>query len=183
MEFSLNLVYTLIFRRPGLGLLISKFRNFFQSYLPTTCPYFRFRMITLINVNEFHQTWYVHWYGSILGLLMGKFRQFRQNYLPATHLYFSFRTITSVNFNGFSPNLICALILWRSGLESPISKFRQSLTELSARNMIMAGYYRFTFFYYIPETSSVSSLTVLQAFLTLDTLLNTSDVSVSPLHL
>ena len=29
---------------------------------------------------------------------------------------FRFRMITWVNINGFSPNLVCALILWRSGL-------------------------------------------------------------------
>ena len=29
---------------------------------------------------------------------------------------FRFRMITSVNINGFSPNLVYALILWRSGL-------------------------------------------------------------------
>ena len=57
--------------------------------------------------------------------------------------FFSFRTIT----NGFSPNLICALILWRSGLGLLIGKFGQFLTELSAHNMIMAGYFRFSFLF------------------------------------
>ena len=37
-----------------------------------------------------------------------------------------------VNINGFSPNLVCALILWRSGLGLLMGKFRQFLTELSA---------------------------------------------------
>ena len=32
-------------------------------------------------------------------------------------------------------------ILWRSGLGLLMGKFHQFLTELSARNMIMAGYY------------------------------------------
>ena len=37
------------------------------------------------------------------------------------------------NINGFSPNLVCALILWKSGLGLLMGKFRQFLTELSAR--------------------------------------------------
>ena len=48
---------------------------------------------------------------------------------------FSFRMITWVNINGFSPNLVCALILWRSGLGWLMGKFRQFLTELSAWDM------------------------------------------------
>ena len=47
---------------------------------------------------------------------------------------FCFRMITWVNINGFSPNLVCALILWRSGLGLLMGKFRQFLTELSARD-------------------------------------------------
>ena len=35
---------------------------------------------------------------------------------------------------GFSPNLVCALILWRSGLGLLIGKFRQILMEFSARD-------------------------------------------------
>ena len=62
-----------------------------------------------------------------------------QSYLPSTYLYFSFRTIIWVNLNGFLPYLICALILWRSGLGLLIDKFRQFLIELSAFDMIMAG--------------------------------------------
>ena len=53
----------------------------------------------------------------------------------SVHTYFHFWTITSVNVNGFSPNLICALILWRSGLGLLMAIFRQFLTELSAHNM------------------------------------------------
>ena len=36
--------------------------------------------------------------------------------------------------SGFSPNLVCALILWRSGLGLLMGKFLQILTELSARD-------------------------------------------------
>ena len=35
------------------------------------------------------------------------------------------------------PNLVCALILWKSGLGLLMGKFRQILTELSARDAIM----------------------------------------------
>ena len=38
--------------------------------------------------------------------------------------YFCFWMITWVNINGFSPNLVCALILWRSGLRLLMGKFR-----------------------------------------------------------
>ena len=46
---------------------------------------------------------------------------------------FRFRMITWVNINGFWPNLVYALILWRSGLGLLMGKFRQFLTE-SARD-------------------------------------------------
>ena len=65
---------------------------------------------------------------------------------PSVHpSVFGFRMITWVNINGFSPNLVCALILWRSGLGLLMGKFHQILTELSVRNMIMVGYYSLTF--------------------------------------
>ena len=47
---------------------------------------------------------------------------------------FRFRMITWVNINGFSPNLVCALILWRSDLELLMGKFHQFLKELSAQD-------------------------------------------------
>ena len=37
------------------------------------------------------------------------------------------------------------MMLWRSGLGLPTGKFRQILTELSAQDTIMAGYYSLTF--------------------------------------
>ena len=46
----------------------------------------------------------------------GQISSIFDSYLPAIHPYFTFRTITLVNLNGFSPNLICAFILWRSAL-------------------------------------------------------------------
>ena len=46
-----------------------------------------------------------------------------------THPYFHLRMIMLVNINGFSPNLVYALILWRSALEFVMGKFHQFLTE------------------------------------------------------
>ena len=37
--------------------------------------------------------------------------------------------------SGFSPNLVCALLLWKSELGLQIIKFHQFLTELSACNL------------------------------------------------
>ena len=54
---------------------------------------------------------------------------------PSVSPFFCSRMITWVNNNGFSPNLVCALILWRSGLGLLMGKFRQIFTELSARDM------------------------------------------------
>ena len=40
-----------------------------------------------------------------------------------------------IKIDGFSPNMVCALILWISGLGLLMGKFRQIFTELSARDM------------------------------------------------
>ena len=56
------------------------------------------------------------------------------SYLPVTRPLFCFRTITSVNTNGFSRNLVCALILRRSGAGLLIGEFRQFLIKLSSRD-------------------------------------------------
>ena len=48
---------------------------------------------------------------------------FDKCYLPAIHLYFHFWTITLVHINGFSPNLVCALILWTSAFGLLMRKF------------------------------------------------------------
>ena len=48
---------------------------------------------------------------------------------------FLFWMITRVNINGCSPNLVCALILWRSGLGLLMGKFHQILTALSAQDI------------------------------------------------
>ena len=48
--------------------------------------------------------------------------------------HFLFRIITIVNIDGFSPNFVCALILWRSGLGLLMGKFHQIFMELSAQD-------------------------------------------------
>ena len=53
-------------------------------------------------------------------------------------VFFCFGMITWVNLGGFSPNLVCALILWISGLGLLMGKFHQCLTELSAH--VMSGF-------------------------------------------
>ena len=54
--------------------------------------------------------------------------------------FFRFWTITWVNFNGFPPNLVCALILWRSGLGLLMGKFHQFLTELSVHDRFIFSF-------------------------------------------
>ena len=50
--------------------------------------------------------------------------------LSYTCPYFRFQTITRVNTCGFSPNLVCALILWKSGLGLLMGKFILFLTVI-----------------------------------------------------
>ena len=57
-----------------------------------------------------------------------------------TCLYFHFQMITLVNFNGFSLNLVCALILWRSGLGLLMGKFRQFFTEFIAQETALFSF-------------------------------------------
>ena len=59
-------------------------------------------------------------------------------------LLFCFQMITWVDINEFSSNLVCALILWRSGLGLLMGKFRQILTEIFAW---MVGYYSLKFLF------------------------------------
>ena len=54
--------------------------------------------------------------------------------MPVRPSVFRFRMITCVNINGFSSNLVCVLILWRSGLGLLFGKFRQFFREMSARD-------------------------------------------------
>ena len=70
------------------------------------------------------------WYG----IVNGQISLISDSYLPTMYLYFQFQIITLVNRNGFSPNLVCALILRRPGLGLQMGKLHQFLTVLSARD-------------------------------------------------
>ena len=60
---------------------------------------------------------------------------------------FSFPDDNLRNISGISPNLVCALILWRSGLGLLMGKFCQFFTELSVHDTVMAGHYNLTFLF------------------------------------
>ena len=83
-------------------------------------PYFRFRTITLVNVHGFSPNLVCDIVEVWFGLLMGKFRQFLTELSSCNMSVFSF---PDNYINGFLPNLVCALILWRSGLGLLMSKF------------------------------------------------------------
>ena len=65
------------------------------------------------------------WFGIANGQISSTF----DGDLPETRPYLHFRTITSINNKGFSPNLLYALTLRRSGLGLVMPKFRQIFTE------------------------------------------------------
>ena len=89
------------------------------------------------------------------GIADGQISSIFDSYLPGTHLYFHFWTITLVNINGFSPNLVCSLILWRSALGLQMGKFCLFLTELSARN---------TFLFYFQDNNLSNSQWIFTKF-------------------
>ena len=72
----------------------------------------------------------LHWYcgGLVWDCRWANYINFWLSDLPVICPYFHFRLITLININGFSPNLVCALILWRPGLGLLIGKFRQFMT-------------------------------------------------------
>ena len=97
---------------------------------------FRFRMIT--SKHQWIFTKLGMWIDIVeiwFGIANGQISSiFLRSYLPETRPYFRFRTITLVNNKGFSPNLLYALTLRRSGLGLLMGKFRQNFTELSGRD-------------------------------------------------
>ena len=147
--FSPNLVRALILWRSGLGLLIGKFRQSFTELSARDTPVFSFPDD---NLNK-HQ-WIFTKLGmciDIVEILFGIANwqissKFDGVFCPIHAHIFVFGTISWVNVKGFQPNLIHALILRRSSLGLLMSKFPQCLTELSARDTIMAGYYSLTFY-------------------------------------
>ena len=79
------------------GIANGYFRLFCQRYLPATCLYFRFRIITWVNNNGFYTKLAMcidvieNWFGIANGQISSTF----DSYLPATRPYFRFRIITS----------------------------------------------------------------------------------------
>ena len=68
------------------------------------------------------------------GIANGQISSIFDGVICLTRPYFRFRTITWVNNKGFSPNLLYALTLRRSGLGLLKGKCRQIFMELSARD-------------------------------------------------
>ena len=64
----------------------------------------------------------------------------------SVHPYFCFWTITWVYVNGFSPILVSAMMLWRSGLGLLMGKFHQFLTVICLQHD-NGRYYHFTFLF------------------------------------
>ena len=62
---------------------------------------------------------------------------------PSVHILFPDDNLSKHQW--IFTNLVCALILWRSGLGLLMGKFHQCLTELSAHDTIMVWYYSFFF--------------------------------------
>ena len=65
------------------------------------------------------------------------------------HPYFHIRMITLVNINGFSPNWVCALILWRPSLGLLMGEFCLFLTELSAHDTSVFSFLNDNFFQFL----------------------------------
>ena len=59
------------------------------------------------------------------GIANGQISSIFDSYLPETCPYFCFQMITWVKMNRFAPNLVCALILWRSSLGLLMGRFCQ----------------------------------------------------------
>ena len=122
-----------VFSFPGSNL--SKYQWIFTRL----CPYFHFLTITLVINYQwiFTKLSTCLWIDIVdicFGIANGRISSIFDSYLPSIHPYFTFRTITWINLNGFSPNLICAVILWRSALGLLISKFYQFLTVIWPRH-------------------------------------------------
>ena len=91
----------------------------------------------------------VGYYGFMLDIRMPVCQSVRPSVIPpsARSSVFGFQMITWVNINGFSSNLVCALILWRSGFRLLMGKFRQIFTEFSVHDTTVVGYYNLTFLF------------------------------------
>ena len=61
------------------------------------------------------------------------------HWLSICPFIFSFPDDNLVNVSGFSPNLVCALLLWRSDFGLLMGKFHKFLTALSACDTTVVG--------------------------------------------
>ena len=127
-------------KKQHLGQSVQNFRTF--TVLVDGLLFFSAFKITL----SYSDLWYMLLYlphnsGGVLWFHVG-----RPCVRPSVHpsvirpSVFRFQMITWVNINGFSPNLVCALILWRSGLGLLMGKFCQIFTELSAQDMPICSF-------------------------------------------
>ena len=110
----------------------------FSYFVSTRCPNAHYQVLIqqeyrgdVQNMNSQHFYTPPHNSGRVLWFHVGR-PWVRPLYVRPS--VFRFQMITWVNINGFSPNLVCALVLWRSGLGLLMGKFRQFLRELSARD-------------------------------------------------
>ena len=140
--FLPNLMYALILWRSGLGLLMGKFRQCFTEFSARDTPIFSFPDDNLTK----HQWIFtklgmcIHIVEIWLEIANGQISSNFDGVICPRHAIYRFRTITWVNNKGFSPNLLYPLTLRRSGLGLLNGKFRQILTELSARDRLMFSF-------------------------------------------
>ena len=89
-----------------------------------------------------------------MGLLIDKFRQILTELSGRDTPIFSFPDDNLSKCQGiFIKFSTCIVILRRSGLELLMGKYSQFLTELSAHDTKLVGYYRFKFlFFFITDT-------------------------------
>ena len=137
--FLPNLVCALILWRSGLGSLMGKFWQFLTSLQLSACDT---SIFSFPDDNFSKYQWIFTKLGMCIDIVEncfensdGQISSVFDSYLAGTYQYFHFWTITFLNINGFSPNFVCALILWRCALRMLMGKFCGFLTELFARNI------------------------------------------------
>ena len=104
---------------------------------PLTVQRLLFSLIILVTFHTVFASFYFALFQYLHDIWL-KYTKFRNGALLMTifisrhklvSLYFHFQMMTSVNVSGFSPNLVYALILWRSGLRLLMGKFHLFLTN------------------------------------------------------
>ena len=109
------------------------------------------QMITWVNIMDFHQTWYVYWlilWRSCLGLLMGNFCQILKELSAWGTPIFLFPDDNLCKCKGILKKLGTCIDIKEIGFGIANGQIlSECLTELSVRDMIMAGYYSLTFLF------------------------------------